>query len=159
MEIRAQRRPPAGPRDEFAQVRGKKLVINQSELTGQFEMNLQCFIYLCKARNIVPVLMTMASRLKETPDKVIADGIREAGLDYAEFKALFDAFNDAIRRKALENHIMLIDLAKGIPPEREYFYDVVHHNPKGSVKAAEIISEHLQPLVRQIVEQKNATLN
>ena len=148
----------SGQGDEFAQVRGKKLVINQSELTGQFEMNLQCFIYLCKARNIVPVLMTMASRLKATPDKVIADGIREAGLDYAEFKALFEAFNDAIRRKALENHIMLIDLAKGIPPEREYFYDVVHHNPKGSVKAAEIIIEHLQPLVRQIVEQKNATL-
>jgi hypothetical protein len=149
----------SGQGDEFAQVRGKKLVINQSELTGQFEMNLQCFIYLCKARNIVPVLMTMASRLKATPDKVIADGIREAGLDYAEFKALFDAFNDAIRRKALENHIMLIDLAKGIPPEREYFYDVVHHNPKGSVKAAEIIIEHLQPLVQQIIEQKNAALN
>jgi len=146
-------------RDEFAQVRGKKLVINKSELTGQFEMNLQCLIYLCKARNIVPVLMTMASRLKETPDKVIADGIREAGLDYPEFKGLFEAFNDAIRQKALENQVMLIDLAKGIPPEREYFYDVVHHNPKGSVKAAEIISEQLQPLVQQIVEQKNATLH
>jgi lysophospholipase L1-like esterase len=146
-------------RDEFAQVRGKKLVINKSELTGQFEMNLQCLIYLCKARNIVPVLMTMASRLKETPDKVIADGIREAGLDYVEFKGLFDAFNDAIRQKALENQVRLIDLAKGIPPEREYFYDVVHHNPKGSVKAAEIISEQLQPLVQQIVEQKNATLH
>ena len=147
------------PRDEFSEVRGKKLVINQSELIGQFEMNLQCFIYLCKARNVVPVLMTMASRLKDIPDKVIADGIREAGLNYAEFKALFDSFNDAIRKKASENHIMLIDLAKGIPPEREYFYDVVHHNPKGSVKAAEIISEQLQPLVKQIVEKRKATLN
>jgi hypothetical protein len=145
-------------RDEFAQVRGKKLVINKSELTGQFEMNLQGFIDLCKARKIVPVLMTMASRLKATPDKVIAAGIRDAGLDYAEFKGLFEAFNDAIRQKALENQVMLIDLAKGIPPEREYFYDVVHHNPKGSVKAAEIISEQLQPLVQQIVAQKNATL-
>lgn len=147
------------PRDEFSEVRGKKMVINQSELIAQFEMNLQCFIYLCKARNIVPVLMTMASRLKDIPDKAIADGIREAGLNYAEFKALFDSFNDAIRKKASENHIMLIDLAKGIPPEREYFYDVVHHNPKGSVKAAEIISEHLQPLVKQIIEQRKATLN
>jgi hypothetical protein len=146
-------------RDEFAQVRGKKRVINQSELTGQFEMNLQCFIDICKARKIVPVLMTMASRLKATPDKVIAAGIRDAGLDYAEFKGLFDAFNDAIRRKALKNQVILVDLAKGIPPEREYFYDVVHHNPKGSVKAAEIISEQLQPLVQQIAEQKKATLH
>jgi hypothetical protein len=146
-----------GRRDEFAEVRGKKLVINKAELTRQFEMNLQSFIYLCQARNIVPVLMTMASRLKEQPDKVIADAIRETGLDYGEFKGLFDSFNDSIRQKAAENNIMLIDLAKEIPPEREYFYDVVHHNPKGSAKAAEVISGQLQPLVQQLAAKKMGT--
>jgi lysophospholipase L1-like esterase len=149
----------SGQRDEFADLRGQKLVINKSELTEEFEMNLQSFIDLCRARHIVPVLMTMASRLKETPEKVIVDGIKAAGFNYAEFKGLFDSFNDSIRKKARENHIMLIDLAQGIPPDREYFYDVVHHNPKGSVKAAEIISEQLQPLVRQMVEKKKAALN
>lgn len=141
--------------DEFAAIRGKPIVVDEPGMIEQFEMNLQSFIYLCKARNIIPVLMTMSSRFKEKPDKIVADAVKESGVDYIKFKEIFDIFNETIRKKAKENNIMVIDLAKEIHQEKEFMYDIVHHNDKGSIKAAEIISEHVTPLVQQIQSRRN----
>ena len=133
--------------DEFARIRGEKLVIDQAELADQFEMNLQTFIFCCQARRITPVLMTMASRLKPVPDEVIAQGFKkpeaQMGVKYSQFKELFDLFNDSIRKKARENGVLLIDLAQEIPPEKEYMYDVVHYTDQGSRRVAAIIAEEL----------------
>lgn len=140
--------------DEFAAIRGKRLEIDQEALTAEFAMNLQAFIDLCKARRAAPVLLTMASRFKDQPDKIILDSIKKTSLDYAQYRALFEAFNDTIRGKARANHVLLIDLAKEIPPDKEYMYDLVHYNDRGSIKAAEIISGQLQPLVTRMIPQK-----
>ena len=47
------------------------------------------------------------------------------------------------------NGVLVIDLARLIPQESEYMYDVVHLKTAGSQLAARIISEQLQPLVRE----------
>ena len=140
--------------DEFAATRGKPIAVDKSYMIEQFEMNLQSFIYLCKARNITPVLMTMSSRFKEKPDKIVADAVKESGVEYEKFKDIFDTFNESIRKKAKENHIMVIDLAKQIPQEKEFMYDIVHHNENGSIKTAEIISEQLVSLAQQIQSRR-----
>jgi lysophospholipase L1-like esterase len=144
----------AKDQDEFAHIRGKHLEVDEAAFVEEFSMNLQAFVDLCKARHITPVLMTMASRLKTHPDKIIEDGFREASRDYAQFKALFDTFNETIRRKARENQVLLIDLAKEIPQEREYLYDTVHFNDQGAIKAGEIIGARLTPLVSRMRPQK-----
>jgi lysophospholipase L1-like esterase len=136
--------------DEYATTRGNPVIVNKSVMVEQFEMNLQSLIYLCKARNIIPVIMTMSNRFKEKPDKIVADAVKDTGVDYGKFKDIFDAFNESIRKKAKENNIMVIDLDKKIPQEKEFMYDVVHHNDNGSIKSAEVISEQLAPLVQQI---------
>lgn len=141
----------ADNQDEFAQVRGQTLEIDQEALNREFAMNLQAFIDLCQARQVTPVLMTMASRLKAKPDKIIEGTVKKTSLDYAKFKALFDSFNETIRRKAQENRVLLIDLAKETPPEKEYLYDLVHHNDRGSIMTAEIIKGQLSPLVRRMI--------
>ena len=136
--------------DEYATTRGNPIVVDKSRMVEQFEMNLQSFIYLCKARNIIPIIMTMSSRFKEKPDKIVADAVKDTGVDYRQFKDIFDTFNESIRKKAKENNIIVIDLAKKIPQEKEFMYDVVHHTDNGSIKTAEVISEQLAPLVQQI---------
>jgi hypothetical protein len=143
----------ADNQDEFAQVRGQPPEIDREALNQEFAKNLQAFIDLCKARGVTPVLMTMASRLKAKPDKIIEDTVKKTSLGYAQFKAFFDSFNETIRRQARENRVLVIDLAKGIPPEKEYLYDVVHHNDRGSIKTAELIKEQLSPLVRQMISK------
>ena len=123
------------------------MTVDKSAMVEQFEMNLQSFIYLCKARNIIPVLMTMPSRFKEKPDKIILDTFKNVSLDYSQFRDLFDLFNKSILKKAHENNIMVIDLAKEIPQEKEFIYDIVHYTDKGARKIAEIISDRLKPVV------------
>ena len=94
--------------------------------------------------------MTMASRVTDKPDELILrcfTRVNQAGLSYGEYKVMFDRFNDVIRQKAQQHHITLIDLARDIPPTREYIYDPTHFTEQGSQKAAAIIAAHLKPLI------------
>ena len=142
-------------RDEFAHIRGKNIIVDKSAMVEQFEMNLQSFIYLCKARNIIPVIMTMPSRFKEKPDKIILDAFNNPPLDYFQFKQIFDLFNKSILKKAQENNIMVIDLAKEIPQENEFMYDIVHYTDKGSRKIADIISDRLKAVVSTRIKPRS----
>ena len=58
--------------DEFQGVRGQKITIDQDLLVREFSLNLQTFINICRARGIIPVLMTQASRFTDHPDPPIA---------------------------------------------------------------------------------------
>jgi lysophospholipase L1-like esterase len=134
--------------DEFAGSRGKKLIIDRAKMEGDFAANLQTIVCTCKAWGIVPVLMTQANRITDHPDPVVAayigrDG-RERGLSYQKFKELYDAFNDTIREVGRKNQVMVIDLAREVPPGKKYLYDLVHFNDAGSQLAARIIAARLK---------------
>ena len=60
------------PEDEFAQVRGRKITFDAARILDEFQMNLQTFINICRARRITPVLMTQFNRYKSDPDEKIA---------------------------------------------------------------------------------------
>ena len=48
---------------------------------------------------------------------------------------------------------MVIDLAKEIPQENEFMYDIVHYTDKGAGKIADIISGRLKPVVNTRIKQ------
>jgi len=134
--------------DEFAGARSKKLIPDRAKMGHDFAVNLQTLICTCKAWGIVPVLMTQANRITDHPDPVVAayiarDG-RDRGISYQEFKELYDAFNDTIRDVGRKNQIMVIDLAREVPPDKKYLYDLVHFNDAGSQLAARIIAARLK---------------
>jgi len=137
--------------DEFAYISKGKVISEEDKIKvlKEFGVNLQLFIDICKIKGIAPVLMTMASRLKDNPDKIILNETKQLRVDisYQNFKELFDKMNETIRRKARENGILVIDLARHIPQDRDYIYDSVHLTDRGCIKAAEIISSNLIPLL------------
>jgi len=139
------------PEDEFAHVRGKKLTIDEAAILNEFKMNLETFISICRARKITPVLMTQFNRYKPNPDpKVLAamQGFEsDSGIPVGQFIDLYAKFNQAIREVAQENGVQVIDLAKQIPQDSKYIYDVVHLNTEGSKLAAQMISDQLKSLV------------
>ncbi|MCG2771403.1 MAG: hypothetical protein L6277_04855, partial [Desulfobacterales bacterium] len=137
--------------DEFAGARGKKLIIDQAKMGHDFAADLQTIVCTCKAWGIVPVLMTQANRITANPDPVVAayigrDG-RERGLSYPQFKELYDAFNDTIREVGRKNQVMVIDLAREVPADKKYLYDLVHFNDAGSQLAARIIAARLKGII------------
>jgi hypothetical protein len=139
------------PDDEFAYIRGKKLTVDEAAITDEFKMNLQNFIDICRDRGIIPVLMTQFNRYKPHPDPKVLKAMQgfqsDSGIPVGEFMELYARFNQAIREVGEKNHVLVIDLANLIPQDKEYIYDVVHLNTRGSKLAAQLISDRLQPLV------------
>src|SRR5208337_503889 len=137
--------------DEFQQVRGQKIEVNQDYLVREFTLNLQTFINICRARGITPVLLTMPSRLKDDPDPLIPRLMqrleKQNGITYRDFKGAFDRFNQVIREVAAQNRVLLVDLAQEIPQEKEYMSDVAHYTPAGSRLVAQKIAASLSPLL------------
>jgi len=135
--------------DELHDFRGKKITLDKEFLIKEFKRNQQLFIDMCKTRNIIPVLMTMANRLKEHPDPLIINltkGLeKDQGINYQEYKEIFDRFNQAIRQVGAANGVLVIDLARAVPQDKEYLYDLVHFTNQGSQLAAGVIKEALKP--------------
>ncbi len=140
------------PDDEFAYIRGKKLVFDGAQILDEFKMNLQTFINICRARRITPVLLTQFNRYRADPDPKIKEAMagfeKDSQISARQFKEIYDRFNEAVRQVGQDNGVLVIDLARLIPQESQYMYDVVHLNTAGSKLAARLISEKLQPLVK-----------
>jgi len=137
--------------DQFSHVRGKRIDIDEDYLVNEFQANLQVFVDICKARNILPVLMTQHNRIKYNPDSAIKESLkklkREHDISYEAYKNIYGLFNEAIRETGFKNDILVIDLDKAVPKEKEYMWDAVHLNDIGSRLVAEIISRDLKPLI------------
>ncbi len=134
--------------DEFAHLRGKKLVYNAEEIVRAFEHNLQMFVDIVREAEAVPVLITQANRFKDDPDPVVKlnlEELEDMGIGYREYKTLYDRFNQAIRDVGEKNDILTIDLARLIPQESQYMYDTMHFNEEGSLLAARHIADSLIP--------------
>ncbi len=146
-----------GKGDEFKDVRGQKITIDQDLLVREFTLNLQTFINICRARGITPVLMTQASRLTDQPDPLIKKMMHNLavsqGITYAEFKGAFDGLNQTIREVGAKNGVLVIDLARAIPPVQENFSDVAHFNDHGSRLVAATIAAHLTPVLLALIKK------
>ncbi len=147
-------------KDEFKQVRGRKIEVHPDQLVPEFTLNLQTFINICRARGITPVLMTMPSRLKDDPDALIARLMKglevQQGITYREFKGAFDRFNQVIREVGAKNQVPVVDLAREIPQEKEYMSDVAHYTPAGSRLVAQKIAAALRPVVSSLNKRPSA---
>jgi lysophospholipase L1-like esterase len=148
------RKPKA---DEFKDVRGQKITIDQDLLVREFSLNLQTFINICRARSIIPVLMTQASRLTDHPDppikKIMYQLEISQGITYGEFKRAFDRLNQTIRDVGAKNQVLVIDLAGEIPPVKENICDVAHFNDQGSRLVAARIAADLNPIITRLAKK------
>jgi lysophospholipase L1-like esterase len=146
-----------GKKDEFHGVRGKKITIDQDVLVREFSLNLQTFINICRAREITPVLMTQASRLTESPDPLIQKAMQSLevsqGITYTDFKGAFDRLNQTIRDVGAKNQVLVIDLAREIPPVKDNIADVAHFNDRGSRLVAARIAAALTPIIARLAKK------
>ncbi len=139
------------PEDEFAHARGKKRVVDQALLLEKFQMNLQTFVNICRARRITPVLMTQFNRFKTHPDPKVLKALkgfeRDSGVTVSEYLDIYHKFNQEVVEVGRANGVLVIDLARLVPQDQQYIYDLVHVNDAGSKLVARLISEQLLPVV------------
>jgi lysophospholipase L1-like esterase len=149
--------------DEFKEVRGEKITIDQKLLVREFSLNLQTFINICRARGIIPVLMTQPSRLTDHPDPLIKKLMHNLevsqGITYGEFKGAFDRLNQTIREVGAQNQVLVIDLAREIPPVKKNICDVAHFNDQGSRLVATRIAAALTPVITPLAKKLKKPLS
>ncbi|MFH2057620.1 MAG: hypothetical protein ABIJ59_01820 [Pseudomonadota bacterium] len=139
-----------GMGDEFRHARGRKIDVDKEYLLNEFKKNLATFVELCRIRNITPVLMTQANRLRKDPDAFVSQSMvgfeNDYGVDYSRFQELYNLFNLAIREIGENKNVLVVDLDKEVPKENLYMFDIIHYTELGSQKAAAIISRQLLTL-------------
>ncbi len=121
----------------------------QERITEYFVQNLKIFIGIAKAKNIIPVLMTQANRIENDPDFKNERGEEASKL----YQKLYIKFNQKIRLIAKNENVLLIDLAKKIPSDKKYIYDVVHFNKAGSILVADEVAKNLENIVKQRIKK------
>ena len=115
-----------------------------------FKERLGAFIGICRAFDILPILMTQPAsplyRTKLTPSWVDS--------------SYQDVFNDVIREVGVEYDVTVIDLVEYLDADVEgwqepmvVFYDALHVTDHGSELYATHISERLAPLMRAWAER------
>ncbi|MGC9326604.1 MAG: SGNH/GDSL hydrolase family protein [Candidatus Hinthialibacter sp.] len=135
--------------DEFAHLRGRKIQYNEDFMRREFQRNLEMFVDIVRSAGSAPVLITQANRFTSDPDPVVQmnmEDLADMGIDYKEYKRLYDGFNQIIRNVGEDKKARVIDLERMIPKESRYMYDTMHFNDEGSKKAAELIAAHLLDL-------------
>ena len=120
----------------------RKPKLSEAEMLSMFKTNLTMFVDISMANHITPVLMTQASRFTEMPDDVVMKNLQNLDamdLSYSEYRALYGAMNEEIRKVASAKSVMLIDLANVVPQTNEYMADPVHFTNQGSQFVAKLI--------------------
>jgi hypothetical protein len=133
--------------DEWVTFRDRKYAASDVEaaLVEQFTASLRSFVALSRAWDIEPILMTQFNRIKKDDLFIRAAYDKKAQpISYDDFVRLYEKTNEIVRTVAKQEKVFLIDLDAKIPSSKEYIYDAVHLNTKGSVLVAEIISASLK---------------
>lgn len=115
----------------------------------EFEDLLEHFIRVVRSQGAEPVLATFA--ISHDIDLIDAMPFRtktwimlwQTGLSARGFVATVDRYNNVIRRVAVREKILLVDLAQEIGGMPALFRDPVHFNPDGHRRAANAIASVL----------------
>ena len=78
---------------------------------------------------------------------------RDWGVSHEQYFRLYKEFRQIVRDIARETGALLVDLDKGISPDRDNFSDLVHLNTKGSKTAANLITNVLKKKIQECLER------
>ena len=123
-------------RDDFKIIRNDKAEFN--DVKKMFKSALKSFVSVSRAWDIEPILMTEFSRINLKDEYFLNKYPYSDGIEYVE---QYQDFNNIIRDVAKSENVLIIDLAKEIPQTKDFIYDGIHLNEKGSLLVADIITK------------------
>jgi lysophospholipase L1-like esterase len=123
-----------------------------------FEQRVVELVRASRAARIEPVLITQPALYGEVADPSTGiDFSNRRVNDFANgdeaWRAL-ENYNDATRRVAERENVLLIDLARRLPRDSRYYSDLVHFSKTGAGEVAEIVSSSLVPTLERFVARK-----
>jgi lysophospholipase L1-like esterase len=114
----------------------------------RFEPRLMAIIGEAKAAGIEPILITQPSMAGEAIDPTTGTDLgtlveHDGYNGHVEWRAL-ERYNDVTRRVAGRERVFLIDLARLLPKDSRYFYDLYHFGNAGAEAVGTIVAARLR---------------
>lgn len=139
-------------RTAFDAYKGKPVDLDTLRIAADYRKMLELFVFICRQHDITPVLMTQASRFTAQPGEgmegVVEKLKQDYHLEYSDFQRAYSKINETTRQVAIQNDVLLIDLAQDIEPTSDNMYDSVHLTTQGSKIASRSIAAKLQTLLQ-----------
>ncbi len=120
---------------------------------GPYKQRLEKLITICRDHNMVPVLVTQPVLYGAVVDPAtgvnLAHKFVATGMDGATGWDILELYNDVTRQVGREHGLLVIDLAREMPKNSLYYYDLMHYTNAGAARVADIIDTHLAPYLAQ----------
>jgi lysophospholipase L1-like esterase len=125
--------------------------LHREEYLKPFGERITELITLSRAHGMEPVLLTQPVLYGPGVDKLT--GINLAALRVTPDMngevgwEVLELYNDAVRQKGREAGVLVIDLARELPKDSAYYYDLMHYTKAGAARVADIVAAQLKPFL------------
>lgn len=126
---------------------------HKQKYLAPYAERLNKLIEISRQNSIEPVLITQPSVFGDLIDPTTGINLARvstSGRNGKVFWQILELYNEVVRNIAAEHHVGLIDLAREMPKRTEYYYDTFHFTNTGCQKVAEIVFQHLYPLLENM---------
>jgi lysophospholipase L1-like esterase len=115
-----------------------------------YAARLSQLIRMCREHGITPIFLTQPALYGPQVDeatKVNLGTIKIGKINGKLEWELLELYNEVTREVGAANGVPVIDLARQMPKNSNYYYDYFHFTDEGSQKVAQIIYEDLAPIL------------
>lgn len=133
--------------DDIDTIKYQQKIQSHQIFQKSYEERLKKLIQLAKKYNSKPIFITQPSLLGFGIDPVTKVDLAKIKLGNSlggkAYWEILESYNNTTRKVALENGLLLVDLAKEMPKSSHYFYDTIHFTDAGAAVVAEIVAKEL----------------
>jgi lysophospholipase L1-like esterase len=118
---------------------------------GPYRRRLEKLLAISRQHNIIPVLVTQpvlyGNSVDPTTGVNLAHRFVAKDMDGATGWQVLELYNDVTRQVGQEQGVLVIDLAREMPKDSRYYYDLMHFTNAGAEKVADLVATRLTPFL------------
>jgi len=124
----------------------------QNEFLDGYKKRTDSIITLCQAAGVKPIFLTQPSLFGDFVDSTTGVEMKDKWINNKDAdnsllqEKILELYNDVIRSDSAR--ILVIDLARKMPKNSEYYYDFIHFTNKGAEKVADILASELKGVIQ-----------
>ncbi|MHB9073736.1 MAG: SGNH/GDSL hydrolase family protein [Desulfobaccales bacterium] len=124
---------------------------HQDHYVGPYRQRLEKLIAICREHNIIPVLLTQpvlyGNNVDSTTGVDLGHKFVAKDMDGATGWQVLELYNDVTRQVGRDQDVLVIDLARDMPKDSRYYFDLMHYTNVGADKLADLIAAQLTPFL------------
>ncbi|MFA4901930.1 MAG: SGNH/GDSL hydrolase family protein [Desulfobaccales bacterium] len=124
---------------------------HQDHYVGPYRQRLEKLLAICREHNIIPVLLTQPVLYGKSVDPTTGVNLGHKfvakDMDGATGWQVLELYNDVTRQVGRDQGVLVIDLAREMPKDSRYYYDLMHYTNAGADKMADLIAGQLTPFL------------